>query len=58
MATNRLTTWLRPALLAAAVVLAYAPTLRAPFVFDDHAAIVRNATIRDFLSWEILRPPA
>ena len=58
MATNRLTTWLRPALLATAVVLAYAPTLRAPFVFDDHAAIVRNATIRDFLSWEILRPPA
>ena len=58
MANVRLPVWLRPALLAAAVVIAYAPALRAPFVFDDDAAVVRNPTIRDFWSWEIFRPPA
>ncbi|MFM8335036.1 MAG: hypothetical protein ACKODK_05710 [Opitutaceae bacterium] len=58
MAKVRLPVWLRPALLAAAVVIAYAPALRAPFVFDDDAAVVRNPTIGDFRSWEILRPPA
>ena len=58
MANVRLPAWLRPSLLAAAVVIAYAPALRAPFVFDDEAAVVRNPTIIDFWSWEIFRPLA
>ncbi|MFM9081198.1 MAG: tetratricopeptide repeat protein [Opitutaceae bacterium] len=58
MATARLPAWLRPALLAAAVVVAYVTALRAPFVFDDEAAVLRNPTIREFWSAEILRPPA
>jgi tetratricopeptide (TPR) repeat protein len=58
MATARFPAWLRPALLAVAVVVAYAPALRAPFVFDDEAAVLRNPTIREFWSGEIFRPPA
>ena len=58
MATARSTAWLRPALLAAAVVVVYAPALRAPFVFDDEAAVIGNPTIRELWSPDILRPPA
>ncbi|MFM1747203.1 MAG: hypothetical protein RLZZ188_869 [Verrucomicrobiota bacterium] len=58
MATARLPARLRPALLAAAVVIAFAPGLRAPFFFDDEAAVLRNPTIRTLASRDILRPPA
>jgi len=37
----------RAAVLALAVVLVYANSLRAPFVIDDQAAIVQNEQIRD-----------
>ena len=50
--------WLAPALLAAAVVLVYANSLRSPFLFDDTVAVVDNATIRHLWSLEIFNPPA
>ena len=43
--------------LVAAVALAYWPTLRAPFLFDDTAAIVRNPTIRQLASFAVFSPP-
>ena len=39
------------------VVVLYAPTLTAPFLFDDAVAVVRNETIRDLASWRIFQPP-
>jgi protein O-mannosyl-transferase len=42
-----------------AVVLAYANTISAPFIFDDHRGIIVNPTIRQL--WplqEVLMPPA
>lgn len=45
-------------MLVAAVALAYANALRAPFVFDDFAAIVENPTIRDWRDLgAVLSPP-
>lgn len=44
-------------LVAALILAAYLPVLRAPFVFDDAGAVVGNPTIRS-LSWAALRPPA
>lgn len=38
--------WLAPALLVVALVVAYANTLHAPFVYDDAEAISGNPTIR------------
>lgn len=38
-------------LLALAVVLVYANTLQAPFVFDDRGAVVENPTIRTLWAW-------
>jgi len=38
--------WLAAALLAGAVLLAYANVLSAPFIFDDQTAITDNASIR------------
>ncbi|MDR2674121.1 MAG: tetratricopeptide repeat protein [Opitutaceae bacterium] len=46
------------AALVAAVCLAWANTLRAPFVLDDGESIVTNASIRDFWSLRWLNPPA
>ncbi|MBI5766265.1 MAG: tetratricopeptide repeat protein [Verrucomicrobia bacterium] len=40
------------------ITLAYAPTLRAPFIFDDTAAVLQNSTIRDLWSFAALNPPA
>jgi Flp pilus assembly protein TadD len=46
------------ALLAAAVLAAYANSLGGPFVFDDVEAIVENPTIRDLAApWAVLSPP-
>ncbi len=50
--------WLRAALLIAVVALAYANTLRAPFLFDDAGAVVNNPTIRSLTSLAVLHPPA
>src|SRR5690348_7922119 len=50
--------FLASAAIVVAVVLAYANTLRAPFVFDDENAIVKNATLREFASTKIFAPPA
>ena len=41
----------------AAIWLAYANSLRAPFLFDDAAAVSNNPTIRRLDSWSVLRPP-
>ena len=47
------------AALAVAVCVAYAPALRAPFIFDDITSIVDNASIRRLWPPSIpLRPPA
>ena len=43
--------------LIVAVVLAYVPTLRAPFFFDDDGAVVNNPTIRSLSSLAVLTPP-
>lgn len=43
--------------LCVAIVAVYAPSLRAPFVFDDTAAVTLNPTIRHLLSWQVLAPP-
>jgi tetratricopeptide (TPR) repeat protein len=40
-----------------AVVLAYANTLRAPFLFDDVGAVMENPTIRNLASLAIFQPP-
>ncbi len=46
--------WLRPwfaaALVVAALIVAYAPSLDAPFYFDDNRNIVHNPLVRE-LSW-------
>ena len=44
--------------LVAAVVLAYANSLSAPFLFDDAGAVLGNPTIRDLTSFAVLNPPA
>lgn len=44
-------------LLVAVVALAWANTWHAPFVFDDHASIVDNPTIRQLASLSWLNPP-
>lgn len=49
------TTWVG-LLVAVAVVLVYANTLKVPFLFDDHDSIVANPTIRQ-LGPEIFSPP-
>jgi len=46
------------AALVFAVLLAYANSLQAPFLFDDAGAVQRNATIRDLTSLAVLNPPA
>lgn len=50
------TGWLA-AVIVAAVALVYWPTLRAPFLFDDLDAILRNPTIRQLESLDSLSPP-
>ena len=50
--------WLAPACLVLAVVLAYANTLHAPFLFDDTGAVLENPTIRRLDSPAIFTPPA
>lgn len=49
--------WLPAVALVVAVVLAYANSLRAPFLFDDAGAVLGNATIRDLGSLAIFHPP-
>lgn len=49
--------WLAPAGLVVALVLAYANTLHAPFLFDDVGAVLENASIRRLDSINILFPP-
>lgn len=41
-----------------AVGVAYVPALRAPFLFDDTAAVTLNPTIRSLWSWQVFSPPA
>ncbi|HTL67761.1 MAG TPA: tetratricopeptide repeat protein [Lacunisphaera sp.] len=49
---------LQGVLLSLAVLAAYAPSLRAPFVFDDFAAVSDNPTIRRLGDWAaVLSPP-
>lgn len=52
----------RPALgallILAAVALAWSNSLSGPFLFDDHASIIDNPTIRRLLPPDWLRPPA
>jgi hypothetical protein len=38
--------------------VAYAPALRAPWLFDDTAAVTLNPTIRELWSWQVLLTPA
>jgi protein O-mannosyl-transferase len=49
--------WLRAAMIVAAVAVAYSPSLRAPFIFDDFGAVVNNPTIRNLFSLAALNPP-
>jgi hypothetical protein len=42
--------WAAAALVLLAVLVAYEPSLRAPFYFDDYRNIVHNPILRD-LSW-------
>src|SRR4051812_19743838 len=42
--------------LLAAVFLTYANSLRAPFLFDDSDAIVRNESVHR-LGWQAFNPP-
>jgi Flp pilus assembly protein TadD len=49
---------LGPWSLLFAIVLAYANTLHAPFLFDDAGAVVNNPTIRDLWSLAAFNPPA
>ena len=55
-AASRPTTLIALAVLAVAVLAAYANSLAGPFVFDDASSIVANPTIRH-LSWTALSPP-
>jgi tetratricopeptide (TPR) repeat protein len=55
-AERRSPPWLAPALLFAAVLLAYANSLGAPFLFDDLGAVQNNPTIRHWST--ALFPPA
>ena len=50
--------WLAPAGLVLALILAYANTLHAPFLFDDTGAVLHNPTIRRLDSLAIFLPPA
>jgi len=50
--------WPWACLLGALVLAVYAPSLRAPFLFDDIAAVTLNPTIRQGWSWQMLQPPA
>ncbi len=47
-AAHGVRTWLAAVIIVGAVLLAYANTRRVPFFFDDRAAIVENATIREW----------
>lgn len=53
-----MTRWLPPALLVLVIFAVYSGSLRAPFLFDDEGAVVRNPTVRDLWSWQVLHPPA
>ena len=55
-APSRVTTVVALAVIAVAVVAAYANSFSGPFVFDDASSIVANPTIRH-LSWAALAPP-
>ena len=50
--------WLSAACLVAAIVIVYANSLHAPFLFDDTGAVVNNPTIRQLASLATLNPPA
>jgi tetratricopeptide (TPR) repeat protein len=50
--------WFAAAFLVATVFLAYANSVRAPFLFDDTAAVENNPTIRRLWSLDVVRPPA
>lgn len=45
-------------MIVVAVLLAWSGSIRGPFVFDDHEAVVHNATLADFWSMRWLVPPA
>lgn len=45
-------------MIVAAIWLAYANSLRVPFLFDDVGAVTNNPTIRRLDSWAVLQPPA
>jgi 4-amino-4-deoxy-L-arabinose transferase-like glycosyltransferase len=49
--------WWPHLLIAAAIALVYANSLRGPFVFDDRATIIDNGTIEDLGTVRVLRPP-
>jgi len=42
----------------AVIWLAYANSLRVPFLFDDVGAVTNNPTVRRLDSWAVLQPPA
>ena len=44
--------------LVACIVLVYANSLRAPFLFDDTGAVLNNPTIRHLWSLDTFNPPA
>lgn len=56
--SSRFPKWLAPLALVAAVVLAYANSLSAPFLFDDRGAVLTNPTVRSLTSLAIFNPPA
>lgn len=51
------TRYLPAALIVAAVFAVYANSMRAPFLFDDTAAILHNESIRSLWSPKIFSPP-
>lgn len=50
--------WWAAAALVLAVLVAWAPSLPAPFQLDDHASIVTNETLRGGSLTDWLRPPS
>lgn len=57
-ANDRAIAWGCAALIVAAVGGVYWNSLNGPFIFDDHPAVVRNATIRDLSQLgAVLSPP-
>jgi tetratricopeptide (TPR) repeat protein len=54
----RIPAWLAPLTLVLAIIVVYANSLSAPFLFDDAGAVLANPAIRSLGSIAVLNPPA